>query len=288
MELDWLTILGYIGISIVGFLILSVLVWMVRVRPRVPQLEDDWNSDCERTTTADVNGDSIRFNNVRDFFWRSTRDRDESWADTVEVRADEIKDVWFVVDHFHSIHGMAHTFLTFEFNDGTCLSFSFEARRRKGQRYHPWLGFWRHFELYLLVGFERDLLGLRTNARGNKDYMFRAITPPGKEKDLLHALTNKANSLAVKGEWYHSFLTTCNTSIVGMVNRITPGRVPFTWRNFLPGYTPKAAYNLNLIEDWGGFEQTLERARVDEHAMKWDGEGDYSSMIRDYLPKGPL
>jgi hypothetical protein len=261
---------------------------MVRVRPRVPQLDDDWNSDCELTTTADINGDAIRFNNVRDFFWRTTRDRDESWADTVEVRADEIKDVWFVVDHFHNIHGMAHTFLTFEFNDGTCLSFSFEARRRKGQRYHPWAGFWRHFELYLLVGFERDLLGLRTNARGNKDYMFRAITPPGKDKDLLHALTNKANSLATKGEWYHSFLTTCNTSIVGMVNRITPGRVPFTWRNFLPGYTPKAAYKLSLIEDWGGFEQTLERARVDEHAMKWDGEGDYSTMLREYLPKGPL
>ena len=141
MELDWLTLLGYIGLSVVGLIGLSVLVWMVRVRPRVPQLDDDWNSDCELTTTADINGDAIRFNNVRDFFWRTTRDRDESWADTVEVRADEIKDVWFVVDHFHNIHGMAHTFLTFEFNDGTCLSFSFEARRRKGQRYHPWAGF---------------------------------------------------------------------------------------------------------------------------------------------------
>jgi hypothetical protein len=287
MAAEWMRIIGYIVASLLGFLLFSVLIWMVRVRPRVPKLEDDWNSDCEMTTTGDIDGSKIRFNNVRNFFWRTTRDRDESWDAFVDVNADEIKDVWFVVDHFHKIHGMAHTFLTFEFNDGTCLSFSFEARRRKGQRYHPWPGFWRHYELYLLVGYERDLLGLRTNARGNKDYMFRAITPPGKEKDLLLALTNKANSLATSGEWYHSFLTTCNTSIVGMVNRITPGRVPFTWRNFWPGYTPKAAYNLGLIEDWGGLEQTLACARVDEHATQWDGEGDYSSMIRDYLPKGP-
>ncbi|DAC31054.1 MAG TPA: DUF4105 domain-containing protein, partial [Candidatus Poseidoniales archaeon] len=225
---QWLMIFAYVvafKITVIG---LCVLIWMVRVRPRVPQLDANWNSDCEKTTTAEIEGSVIRYSNIRDFFWRTTRDRDEDWADTVEVNADEIKDVWFVVDHFHSLHGMAHTFLTFEFNDGTCLSFSFEARRRKGQRYHPWPGFWRHFELYLLVGFERDVLGLRTNGRGNKDYMFRAITPPGKEKALLLALTQKVNRLAEKGEWYHSFLTTCNTSIVGMVNLITPGRVPFT------------------------------------------------------------
>ncbi|MDE0858005.1 MAG: DUF4105 domain-containing protein [Candidatus Poseidoniaceae archaeon] len=277
-----------VGLSVAGLLLLSVLLWVIRIRPRVPKLDDTWNSDCERTTTADITGSTIRFSNIRDFFWRTTRDRDEDWEDTLEVDADQIKDVWFVVDHFHHLHGMAHTFLTFEFNNGTCLSFSFEARRRKGQRYHPWPGLWRHYELYLLVGHERDLLGLRTNGRGNKDYMFRGITPPGKEKALLLALTNKANSLAEKGEWYHSFLTTCNTSIVGMVNRITPGRVPFTWRNFLPGYTPRAAYKLGLIEKWGDFETTIERARVDEHAMQWDGEGTYSQMIRDYLPKGPL
>ena len=90
----------------------------------------------------------------------------------------EIKDIWFVVDHFHKIHGLAHTFLSIEFNDGRCISISFEARRVKGERYHPWKGLWRSYELYLLIGYERDLLGLRTNARGNRDYLFRAVTPP--------------------------------------------------------------------------------------------------------------
>lgn len=183
---------------------------------------------------------------------------------------------------------MAHTYLTFEFNDGTCLSFSFEARRRIKQRYHPWDGLWRNYELYLLVGFERDLTGLRTNARGNKDYMFRAITPPGKDKDILLRLAQKANQLAESPEWYHSFLTTCNTSIVRMVNRVTPGRVPFLWRNFLPGYTPRAALKLGLIEDWGGLEATLEQARIDLFAQKWDGEGSYSEMLREHLPASTI
>ena len=73
----------------------------------------------------------------------------------MKVDANDLKDVWFVVDHFHSLKGLAHTYLTFEFGCGTCLSFSFETRREKGERYHPWDGLWRAYELYLLVGFER-------------------------------------------------------------------------------------------------------------------------------------
>ena len=101
-------------------------------------------------------------------------------------------------------------------------------------------------------------------------------------------LIGKLNSLSVSPEWYHSLLTTCNTSIVRIVNKVTPGRIPFLWRNFLPGYTPRAAYKLKLIEDWGGFENTIERARIDEKSQSWDGVEDYSAMLRSHLPQGPL
>ena len=259
-------------------------VWYTRVRPLQPSLDLEWAADCEHLTTATVDGTSITFNMVRDFTWRTTRDRDEHWVEEVKVDANDLKDVWFVVDHFHSLKGLAHTYLTFEFGCGTCLSFSFETRREKGERYHPWDGLWRAYELYLLVGFERDVTGLRTHGRKNKDYMFRAITPPGKDRELLFGMINKLNSLAQHPEWYHSLLTTCNTSIVRIVNQVTPGRIPFLWRNFLPGYTPKAAFRLKLIEDWGGLEQTLEKARIDERAQAWDGKEDYSAMLRSFLP----
>jgi hypothetical protein len=60
------------------------------------------------------------------------------------------------------------------------------------------------------------------------------------------------------------------------------------WRNFLPGYTPKAAFNLGLIEDWGGLEKTLELARVDELAKSWDQDDDYSEFIRRKMPNSPV
>ena len=97
-------------------------------------------------------------------------------------------------------------------------------------------------------------------------------------------MVKKLNDLAKNPEWYHSLLTTCNTSIVQIVNELTPGRIPFLWRNFFPGYTPKAALKLKLIEDWGGLEETLRKARIDEKAQAWDGVEDYSVMLRSFLP----
>ncbi len=292
LDLGNFTIGELIVIFIISIIIIVIgrlyYVWFTRIRPRVPSTEADWNTDCEFQSKAIIEENHITFTKIRDFTWRTTRDRDEKWDDNVKFDLREIKDVWFIVDHFHKIHGLAHTFLSIEFNDGRCISISFEARRVKGKRYHPWKGLWRSYELYLLIGYERDLLGLRTNARGNKDFLFRAVTPPGKDRQLLVAIAQKMNQLNETAEWYHSFFTTCNTSIVKVVNKITPGRIPFVWRNFLPGYTPKAAFKLGLIEDWGGLEKTLQIARVDELAKDWDGNSDYSTFIRKHMPNSPV
>ena len=120
----------------------------------------------------------------------------------------------------------------------------------------------------------------------SRDFHSLSMTPVQSRctEHLLLAMVSKLNKLAVEPEWYHSLLTTCNTSIVNIVNQITPGRIPFLWRNFLPGYTPKAALRLKLIEDWGGLENTLAAGRVDEVAQRWSGDGDYSAMLRAHLP----
>ncbi len=274
----------FLGLIAALIILRMIYVWMFIIRLRKPKIEADWRPDCKFHGEAIIDGTKITFKNVRDFFWRTTKDYDENWVDEITVDSEEIKDIWFVVDHFHSITGLAHTLVTIEFNDGMCLSFSFETRRVVGQRYHPWDGLWRNYELYLLVGLESDIMGLRTNGRKNMDYMFRAITPPGKDKKMLFSLAYRLNQLGKSPEFYNSLTTTCNTSIVGLVNKVTPGRIPFTWRNFFPGYTPRAAYKLGLIEDVGGFEQTLEKARIDLFAQQWDGEGSYSEMLREHLP----
>ena len=38
------------------------------------------------------------------------------------------------------------------------------------------------------------------------------------------------------------------------------------------GHSAKAAWKLKLIEDWGGFESTVEASRVDERAKNGTGK----------------
>ncbi len=255
----------------------------VNLKSQIPGLEKNWVADNAHHCIASYKGSKVSLKNVRDFTWSGKRDHDSKWIDT-SVDVDDITDVWYVIDHFHKIKGLAHTMLTFEFGDGQFITFSFETRREVGERYDPWRGLWRAFELYLLVATERDALHLRTNGRKHKVHLYRVQTPPGKDKALFNALCDRLNSLGEKPEWYHTFGKTCTTSIVDQVNLITPGRIPNMWRTLLPGHSARAAWKLKLIEDWGGYESTVEASRVDERARTWDGKEEYSRFIRAHLP----
>jgi hypothetical protein len=117
--------------------------------------------------------------------------------------------------------------------------------------------------------------------------MYRVNAPEGKPKALFEQLCNRVNQLADKPEWYHTLSASCATTIISQVNTITPGRIPKTWRAFLPGHAARAAFKYGLIEDWGGYEKTLESSRIDEYARSWNGDGDFSKRIREHLPPSP-
>jgi len=252
----------------------------------VPELDRKWWSDCAELGHAEMDGDIIKIGNVRDFTWRSSRDHDVKWV-SKDVDATKIKDVWFIIDHFHRLRALAHTMISFEFEDGEVLTFSFETRRPLGEKYHPWDGMWRSFELYLLVATERDALHLRTNVRRHKVHMYRVQHPEGKDKALLIQLCKRVNELKGRPEWYHTLSASCTTTIVSQVNKVTPGRIPFTWRALLPGHAARAAFKLGLVEDWGGYDETLQQSRIDLKAQSWNGESDYSEYIRESLSPSP-
>ena len=156
------------------FILLIRISWdkYKSVKLENPELEREWVADCAKLTTATYKGSTVNLKNVRDFTWLSKREHDNKWSN-LKVKLDDIVDIWYIVDHFHKIRGMAHTMITFEFKGGQFITFSFETRREVGERYNPWNGLWRAYELYLLVATESDALHLRTNIRGNKVHLFR-------------------------------------------------------------------------------------------------------------------
>jgi hypothetical protein len=280
MPLDTTT-LSFAGVGALAFLLF--LFWYLKVGRRHPRLDRDWTPDCARLPTAKIEGYTVTLSNVRHFHWH-TEDRgyDVAYADeTYDVH--DLVGVWYVVDHFHKLRGMAHVMLSFEFTGERYVTCSFETRRVKGQRYHPWNGIWRGYELLLVWGGEEDLIQVRTHRRGHPVFLFPCAVPEGKAEALFLRLCRRTNELAKTPEWYHTLKTTCSTSLVRMINQVTPGRVPIMWRLLLPGHTPSAAYRLGLLKDEEqlGYEATLAACAISDRARAHgDGLEGYSQAIR--------
>src|SRR6202040_2363804 len=80
---------------------------------------------------------------------------------------------------------IAHTIVSWEFGDGQYLAISIEARKEKGESYSALRGFFHQYELYYVVADERDLVGLRTNYRGEQVYLYRILSPASLARALL-------------------------------------------------------------------------------------------------------
>jgi len=269
---------------VLGFLILSlpISMWYIKVAPRKPTNEGDWVSDNAKTASASINGRIIKIKNIRDFTWRSSKDHDVKWKEE-SYNLDDLIGLYYIVEYIHKLRALAHTMITFEFKNNKFLTCSFEVRRKKGQKFHPWTGLWRSFTLIQIWATEHDLLWLRTNLRKNETYLFPCATLPEKREAMLLQLCNRTNQLAEKPEFYHTLAKSCTTSLIREANIVTPGKIPFSLGEIMPGYSIKPAIKFGIIQDLGGFEKTKELARIDQIASKLSSQEGYSKAIRKNL-----
>jgi hypothetical protein len=265
------------------WIVAVIFAWVVLRHLRLkPSNDRSWVNDNERVTTAEFDGDEVTVRNVRDFDWRSTRDFDERWND-LTFRLDQVTKIWFVLEYFDPTRRqMAHTVLSFEFEDGRRLACSIEVRREKEERFHPVKGLFRQYELIYTWATERDVIGVRTRCRRNSvTHLFEAvILGPGNERRMLESYLHRTNKLSDKPEWYNTVTNTCTTNIVRHVNEVYPGRVPRAVAILLPGLSPKLLHRRNLVKMHGTLEETLERSIIDERAKSWDESCDFGDWIR--------
>jgi len=264
--------------AIAATLLLPAAIWW---GTRTPSNQRDWTPDNARVPTARFRGDSVYVHNVRNASYRTPADYTVRWEDRAyDLR--QLERAWFLVEPFsRDWRGPAHTLVSFQFADGRFLAVSAEIRKEKGESFSPWKGLLRQFEMTYVVGDERDLVRLRTNYRRDPVYLYPGRADRRKVRALLVDMLTRANELAAKPEFYNTLTNTCTTSIVRHVNRITPRRVPFSYKVLFPGYSDRLAYDLGLIDTDLPFEQARERYHVNARALRWGDSPDFSQRIRD-------
>jgi len=263
-----------------AFLVLFVLVqlWWLALEP---SNDREWLADVAELPSATFDGDLVTIRNVRNFGYRSETDFDANW----ETRTYDLSQLRGL-DMFLSYWGspmIAHTIASWEFADGQHLAVSIETRKEVGEEYSAVLGFFRQFELYYVVADERDVIGVRTNHRGEEVYLYRLKTPVPVARALLVDYLNEMNRLVSEPRWYNALLNNCTTAIRKHQRNVSSGR-SFDWRIIVNGYIDELGYERGTIDTSLPFAELRRRSDITDKAKAADSAPDFSRQIRAGLP----
>ncbi len=179
---------------------------------------------------------------------------------------------------------IAHTIASWDFGSGQHLAISIETRKEKSESYSAIRGFFRQFELYYVVAEERDVIGLRTNFRGEQVYLYHVVVPVVQARALLLEYLKDVNRLADRPRWYNALTTNCTTLIRHHIQNIAAGG-RFDWRILANGYLDRLAYERRRIDTSIPFAELRERSNITAKARAADSSPNFSSQIRIGLPE---
>ena len=260
-----------------------VLLWWSSI---APSNDRDWLPEVAHPPVAELQGNRLTVHNVRNFSYHgSDLDFTEQW----ETRHYDLSQITGL-DLFISYWGpalYAHTIMSWEFADGQHLSISIETRKETGESYSALLGFFRQYELYYVVGDERDLIGVRTDHRDEQVFLYRLRTPPPAARVLLLSYLQEVNRLAQHPKWYNAWSHNCTTVIVHHIEALAPDRIPWDWRVLANGYLDRFAYERGGINTSLPFDEVKRQSDITAKARDAGTSPDFSRLIREGLPPRP-
>ena len=250
------------------------IFWWLSLRP---QAQRDWIAGLEVLPRAEIVGDTLTIREFRTFRYTASGET----VPRYEVRTFDLARLTsldYCLSHWAGPL-MAHTLVSFGFDDGRFLTVSVEARRSRRQSYSPLWGMFRSYELIFVLGDENDIVRLRTNVRRERVYLYRVRMPLERVRQLLVDFLDRVESLADRPEWYNSVTSNCTTNLFYHRHN----RVPLWVRPavFLNGFSAYAMYRYGLLDDALPFKELQGRSEIRERALAAGDAEDFSRRIRD-------
>lgn len=250
-----------------------------------PSNDRQWAADNAVLPDVLVSGDTVSIRGLRHSVYRSETDSDVRYRD-YEFQLADLQQVWFVVQRFTTLEGIAHNFLTFSVAgaDGPeYFSVSVEIRREEGESFDPVKGLYRQYELIYVIADERDEIGSRTVLRpDDRVFLYPVNASPGQVQELFVDIVDRMQLLRERPEFYHSLANNCTNNIANHAYKFTP--LPISSldpRILAPGFADRLAFAKQLIGQPGEtFQAMQQRCRIDVLARKVGITDDFSADIR--------
>ncbi|PWM73944.1 MAG: hypothetical protein DBX90_13900, partial [Lentisphaerae bacterium] len=170
---------------------LAVIVWFAALTPERQFRDTKWQRPWGRMPQTAFNGTLAAVRDIRDFKYRTPEDYDIHYIDgTYDI--DQVRTVDVAVSHWDGMEKIAHTMLSFGFADGRYLALSMETRLPEGKEQGFLPGFYKQYEIIMVLATEEDLFKLRTDYRGEELYLYRTNATPEQARQMFRLLLEGA------------------------------------------------------------------------------------------------
>ncbi|WP_122901273.1 DUF4105 domain-containing protein [Acinetobacter sp. B51(2017)] len=249
-----------------------------------PYNERNWQSNVERLVNYRFVDGQVEIHNVRNFIWHSKEHYTTQW-ETRRYALENINRVDLIISHF--IQGpVAHAFISFGFKDGQHLAFSLEVRQEQHEGFSIVGGFFRQYELALVVGDENDVIYTRSNIRNEDVYLYPIQMQDTEMQMLFLEYLNKANRLNHQPRWYNTLVSNCTNILFDLMEHAM-GNIPRDYRVVLPGLLPNYLYDHGQLDPSLSLAQWKQRAHVNPKTAHLSqgpdhAQSTFSQLIRQY------
>ena len=272
---------GHARSALLGFALAfgALQLWWHTLKPSNAR---GWADELAQSAHGELAGDAVTLHNVRNFQWRSPTDYTARW-ETRRYDLRQLRSLDMVTSYWGS-RAFAHLLFSFGFADAEHIVFSVEIRRERAEKFNELGGFFKQFELSVIAADERDVIALRTNVRGEDDYLYRVRLRPADIRSLFLAYVEQTNELVRTPRFYNTVTVNCTTLVYRMLRHIV-GALPLSYRVLLSGYLPAYVYSLGGLDGRYTLAELRAMGRITERARRSGDGASFSADIRAGIPE---